>query len=172
MTLGRLALLPAIIILMYSGQVWAALALYAVAAITDFFDGWLARKLNQITAFGTFLDPIADKIFVAVLLIALVDMGTLPGLWIIAVMVIFMREFLISGLREFLGPHNVQMPVTKLAKWKTTTQMLSLGFLIIGGAVPGSLMAGQLLLGLAAILTVTTGWTYLKTGLDYIRKMP
>jgi len=174
MTLGRLALLPFIIALLYSGgseATWIALGLYVVAALTDFFDGYLARKLNQISAFGTFLDPISDKIFVGVLLVALVGFGRLEGLWMIAAFVIIARELLVSGLREFLGPHNVQMPVTKLAKWKTATQMLSLGFLIVGNLAIGALLAGQLLLVLAAALTAITGWAYLMTGLRYMKDM-
>lgn len=174
MTLGRLALLPFIIALLYGGTanaIWLALALYIIAAFTDFFDGYFARKLNQISAFGTFLDPISDKIFVGLLLVALVDVGRLPDLWIIAAFVIIARELLVSGLREFLGPHNVQMPVTRLAKWKTATQMLSLGFLIVGNLVIGSLLAGQLLLALAASLTAITGWSYLQVGLRYMKDM-
>src|SRR5690606_39865719 len=86
-------------------MVWSCFALYVLAALTDFFDGWAARKFNQISAFGTFLDPISDKIFVATLLILLVSFGRLEGFWLIPVIVIMGREFLISGLREFLGPH-------------------------------------------------------------------
>lgn len=132
----------------------------------------MARKFNQISAFGTFLDPIADKIFVGALLILLVAFDRLEELWLLPVIAIFFREFLISGLREFLGPHDVQMPVTKLAKWKTTFQMLSLGFLILGPVLPHVLMIGQYALLLAALLTVITGWGYMKAGMDVIRKMP
>ena len=174
MTLGRLAMLPFIIALRYNGggdAIWVVLALYIVAALTDFFDGYFARKLNQISAFGTFLDPISDKIFVGVLLVALVGFGRLPELWMIAAFVIIGRELLVSGIREFLGPHNVQMPVTKLAKWKTATQMLSLGFLIVDDLMIGALLAGQLLLVLAAALTAITGWGYLTTGLRYMKDM-
>jgi CDP-diacylglycerol--glycerol-3-phosphate 3-phosphatidyltransferase len=156
--------------LIYAGYSWAALGLYAACALTDFFDGYLARKLNAVSAFGTFLDPISDKVFVALILLALVDTGPLSGIWIIAVMIIITREFLVSGLREFLGPKDVKMPVTKLAKWKTTVQMLSLGFLIISPALPEALMAGQLLMALAAILTAWTGFLYLKTGFPYFQR--
>lgn len=169
LTLSRIALLPLLIWLIYAGFSWAALGLYALCAITDFFDGYLARKLNSVSAFGTFLDPISDKVFVILLLLTLVDTGPLSGIWIIAVMVIITRELLVSGLREFLGPKNVQMPVTKLAKWKTTTQMLSLGFLIVAPALPQALIAGQLLILLAALLTAWTGWLYLKTGWPHLK---
>lgn len=169
LTLSRIALLPVLIWLLYAGFSWAALGLYAACAITDFLDGYLARKLNSVSAFGTFLDPISDKVFVVLLLLALVDTGPLSGIWIIAVMVIITREFLVSGLREFLGPKDVKMPVTKLAKWKTTTQMLSLGFLIVAPALPQALMAGQLLILLAALLTAWTGWLYLKAGWPHLK---
>ncbi len=156
---------------MGSGVTWVCFALYVLASLTDFFDGWLARKLNQISAFGTFLDPISDKIFVGSLLILLVAFDRLDGLWLIPVLLIFFREFLISGLREFLGPHDVKMPVTNLAKWKTTLQMLSLGFLILGPILPHVLEIGQWSLLAAAILTLITGWGYFKVGMDAIRKM-
>ena len=177
LTMMRMLLLPLVICCFYLeadiGPVatWACFGVYVIASITDFFDGWVARKLNQISAFGTFLDPISDKIFVATLLILLVAFGRLEGLWILPVILIFFREFLISGLREFLGPHDVKMPVTNLAKWKTTVQMLSLGFLILGPAVPYTLAVGQWSLLLAAILTLITGWGYMKAGMKVIREM-
>ena len=169
LTLSRIVLLPILIWMIYAGYSWLALALYIFCAITDFLDGWLARKMNSVTAFGTFLDPISDKIFVALLLLALVDTGPLSGIWVIPVGIILIREFLISGLREFLGPKNIKVPVTKLAKWKTTVQMLCLGFLIASPALPQALLAGQLLTLLAAILTAITGWSYLKAGWPHIR---
>jgi len=182
LTMGRLFLLPLIIGCFFleaefgAMATWACFGLYVISSATDFFDGTLARKLNQISAFGTFLDPIADKIFVGTLLILLVAFERLDGLWLLPVLIIFFREFLISGLREFLGPHDVQMPVTNLAKWKTTLQMLSLGFLILGPALdsglPYILEIGQYSLLIAAILTVATGWGYMKAGMDVIRKMP
>ena len=178
LTMGRLFLLPFIVALFFLETdfgplaTWAIFGLYVVASLTDFLDGWAARKFNQVSRFGTFLDPIADKIYVGSLLILLVAFGRLEGLWLIAVLLIFFREFMISGLREFLGPQDVQMPVTNLAKWKTSLQMLSLGFLILGPALPYMLEIGQWSLLAAAILTLITGWGYMKTGMDFIRKMP
>ncbi len=177
MTMARILLLPFVIACFYAEShfgalaIWICFTLYALASITDFLDGWAARKFNQISPFGTFLDPIADKIFVGVILVLLIAFERLEGLWLLPVLAIFTREFLISGLREFLGPHNVQMPVTKLAKWKTTVQMLSLGVLILAPLSPLLLTVGQWSLLLAATLTVITGWSYLKTGMDFIRKM-
>ncbi len=175
LTIGRILVLPFLIACMYSDQswaIWCAITLYILSALSDFLDGWVARKYNQISAFGTFLDPISDKIFVACILIALVDIGTLSGLWTIPVIVIFTREFLISGLREYLGPHNIQMPVTKLAKWKTTFQMLALGLLVAAPLGFNLLDGGRIALIIAAALTVITGWGYLRVGLDHMRKMP
>ena len=177
LTMARLLILPLILACFFLEAdigplaTWLVFLLYVCASITDFLDGVLARKLNQITAFGTFLDPIADKIYVGALLVMLVAFDRLDGFWLIPVILIFTREFLISGLREFLGPHNVQMPVTKLAKWKTTAQMLCLGFLILGPAVPYTLIIGQWLLLAATVLTIITGWGYMKTGMDFMRKM-
>ena len=169
LTLSRIALLPVLIWLIYAGHSWAAFALYTACAVTDFLDGYLARKLNAVSPFGTFLDPISDKVFIVLILLTLVDTGPLSGPWVIAVMVIITRELLISGLREFLGPKDVQMPVTKLAKWKTTVQMISMGFLIIAPTLPAALMAGQLLTVLAAAITAHTGWLYLKAGFPHLK---
>lgn len=168
LTLSRMALLPVLIWLLYIPYVWAlyaALGLYVLSALTDFLDGYLARKLKIVSPFGTFLDPIADKVFVAVILITLVDIGRLEMFWTIPVIIIFTREFLVSGMREFLGPKNIKLPVTNLAKWKTTFQMIALGVLIYGGPF---LLTGQILLSIAAILTVITGWQYLSAGLKHL----
>lgn len=178
LSISRLFLLPLIMAgLFLEAQIgpaatWFCFVLYMIAALTDYLDGYLARKLNQISAFGTFFDPISDKIFVGALLVLLVGFDRLEGLWMIPVIVIISRELLISGLREYLGPHNIQMPVTKLAKWKTATQMAALGLLILGAALPFALLLGQGLLLIAALLTLQTGWIYLKTGLEVMKKMP
>ncbi len=171
-------MLPLILALLFIAQAWAAwtaLAFYSLAAFTDFLDGYLARSMNQESALGQFMDPIADKVFIATLLIALVGFDRLEGLWMIAAIVILAREFLIAGLREFLGPQNIQLPVTKLAKWKTTIQMIALGFLIIGdfgdSLLPHTLVYGQVGITLAAFLTAITGWVYLKEGLRHIADM-
>lgn len=178
LTFTRILLLPVIIGLFFIEDEWAAwtaLVIYAVGAITDFFDGWVARAMNQMSAFGKFIDPIADKIYVAGVLMLLAGFDRLPGLWIIPAIIILFREFLISGLREFLAPQNVQLPVSKLAKWKTTTQMLALGFLIMGdhgvAAYKYNWETGWGLLTLAAVLTVVTGWDYLRVGYKHIAQM-
>ncbi len=169
LTIARIALLPVICLLIYAYQPLFALVLYIICALTDFFDGYLARKLNAVSDFGTFLDPIADKIFVAVLMLVLVDVGTVSGYWIIPVIIILIREFLVSGMREFLGPKNVKLPVSTLAKWKTTIQMLALVLLIAGPLMPVLAVSGLWALLIAAVLTAITGWSYLQEGFKYMR---
>lgn len=189
LTISRIVLLPVLIGLFYvpgADAAWAALWIYTFCAITDFFDGYLARKFGSTSGFGTFLDPISDKILVVSLLMALAAFDRLEGFWVIPAIVILAREFLISGLREYLGPQNVKVPVSRLAKWKTGFQMTALGFLIIGdygdatmqavfgfvfrdSQIVGALLTGQLLLTLAAIITLITGWNYLKAGIAHIK---
>jgi len=177
LTIARILLLAPITALFFMESAWGPLAaytcfaLYVLAAITDFLDGYLARKLKQITPFGTFLDPISDKIFVATLLVLLVGFGRLPDLWMMTVIIILAREFLVSGLREFLGPHNIQLPVTKLAKWKTAVQMIATGALILGPFVPYALMAGQIGMLAAALITLITGWIYLRSGMSSMKDL-
>lgn len=175
LTISRIVLLPVLIALFFfpgAGFAWTALAIYIFCAVTDFFDGWLARKYQVTSGFGTFLDPISDKIFVAALLLCLAVFDRLDGLWMIPAIVILSREFMISGLREYLGPLNITVPVSKLAKWKTGFQMTALGFLVIGdygdAVLPHTLLIGQILLAIAAIITLITGWNYLKTGFKHI----
>ena len=175
LTLGRILILPIIIALFFMDgalAAWIALTLYILACITDYLDGYIARRYEIVSAFGTFLDPIADKIFIASLLIALAGFGRLEGLWLVPAIIILMREILISGMREFLGPKNIQLPVSKLAKWKTTVQMIALGFLVVGNygdvLIPHTLFIGQILLAFAALLTVVTGWRYVTEGMKHV----
>lgn len=164
--------------------------LYCTIAITDFFDGYLARAQGTVSKLGIFLDPIADKIMVAAVILILTAQGFLRGpyvgdMHVIAGLVILVREITVSGLREFLGGIQVSVPVTKLAKWKTTLQLVALGALIMGGAVhgqpcqvPGAQCAtfaeswvhviGLASLWAAAVLTCITGWDYLRVGLKHM----
>jgi cardiolipin synthase (CMP-forming) len=131
--------------------------------------------MNQMSAFGRFLDPIADKLLVAAILIMLAGYDRLPGFWMIPAIVIMMREMLIAGLREFLGPHRILIPVSRLAKWKTVSQMVAIGFLIMGRhgdvVLPHTLLIGQIGLSIAALLTVITGWDYMVKGLAHIQHL-
>ncbi len=176
LTIGRLLTLPLLVILMMidaSWAAWSALFLYTIGCITDGLDGYLARRYKLESAFGKFLDPIADKIFIATVLICLIANGHLSGwLGVIPVVLILSREFLISGLREFFGPKNIQFPVSKLAKLKTGIQMFALGFLIMGeygvSTLPWNIEIGYTLLIAATILTVMSGWAYMKEGMKHI----
>lgn len=172
LTLLRIALIPFIGGLMFIPQFWAAwlaLGLYTVACVTDWYDGYYARKYNISSAFGRFLDPIADKLLIAILIILFADLGRLDGWWILPACIIMFREVLIAGLREFLGPQNIIIHVSNLAKWKTTAQMIAMGFLVVGDfgniVLPYTMLIGQVLLTVSAILTAITGYEYLKQGI-------
>jgi cardiolipin synthase len=151
---------------------WLALLIYTYGCVTDWADGYLARKWNVTSPFGVFLDPIADKIFIVSVMLILIANGKLDGFWTIPPLLIIAREFLIAGLREFLGPKNISVPVTQLAKWKTGVQMGALGFLIMGDygdvLIPGTTEIGYILITAAAVLTVMTGLNYLKEGMKHL----
>ena len=151
---------------------WMALALYIVAAITDFFDGYLARVWSQQSAIGRMLDPIADKLLVSTSLLMLASDGTIRGWSLWAAIVILCREILVSGLREFLAELRVSVPVTRLAKWKTTAQLVAVAVLLAGPAadklVPGITLFGLILLWIAALLTLYTGWDYFRAGARHL----
>jgi cardiolipin synthase (CMP-forming) len=175
LTYGRIAAVPVVAgLLMYDGLTarWLALAVYVLAAISDFFDGYLARIWNQQSALGRMLDPIADKVLVSVVLLVLAAAGSLSGGHMWAAIIITAREVLVSGLREFLGELRVSVPVTKIAKWKTTVQLIAVGVLIAGPAgnavVPGFNSAGLVLLWVAAALTLYTGYDYFRAGLRHV----
>ena len=171
LTVARLLLLPFILLLMAlpdAWAAWAALGLYGVAAVTDFLDGWVARRFNQVTAFGRFLDPIADKIFVAAILVMLVAVDRVGGWAVLPVIAILCREFAVAGLREFLGPKNVTVHVTALAKWKTTVQMVATGALIVAGQHAMIAVAGETALWVAAAMTLITGWQYMAAGMKHL----
>jgi cardiolipin synthase (CMP-forming) len=151
---------------------WTALVIFSAAAITDFFDGYLARAWSQQSSLGRMLDPIADKLLVSAVILMLVADQTISGATLWAAIVILCREILVSGLREYLAELRVPMPVTAVAKWKTAAQLVALGFLIAGPAgeaiLPGSVMTGTVLLWIAAILTLYTGWDYMKASYDHV----
>jgi len=179
LTLSRIVAVPLLVALLWpaeQGDEWrigylAAFALYCLMGITDYFDGYLARAQGTVSKLGVFLDPIADKIMVAGVILMLCATRDITGIHIIAALVILLREIAVSGLREFLAALRVSMPVSRLAKWKTTFQLVSLGALILGGGVPYLPfvhMVGLVTLWLAAILTVVTGWDYLRVGLKHM----
>jgi CDP-diacylglycerol--glycerol-3-phosphate 3-phosphatidyltransferase/cardiolipin synthase len=194
LTLSRIVAVPLLAFLLWWPD-WNvgyafAFALYCLMGITDYFDGYLARSSGTVSKLGVFLDPIADKIMVAAVILVLTAQGYLRGpyvgdMHVIAGLVILVREIAVSGLREFLGGLQVSIPVSRLAKWKTTLQLVSLGALILGGAVHGQPchsvaqdcgtlasnwihLVGLASLWAAAVLTLVTGWDYLRVGLKHM----
>ena len=153
---------------------WVALAIFIAAAITDILDGYFARSLGQQSSFGRMLDPIADKLLVASCLLMLAADGIIHGWTLWAAIVILCREILVSGLREYLAALRVSVPVTKLAKWKTTVQLIAIGFLLAGEAgdqvIPFTTQLGLLLLWISAIFTIYTGWDYFRAGIHHLIK--
>ena len=180
LTLSRIFAVPILVFLLWRPQpidYAITFVLYCIVGITDYFDGYLARAQGRISRLGQFLDPIADKIMVAAVLMMLISsrksnpIPEIAGLHIIPALVILLREIIVSGLREYLAPLNVSVPVSALAKWKTTLQLVSLGALILGGAVPHMPwvhLVGIVCLWAAAGLTLVTGYDYLRIGIKHM----
>lgn len=180
LTISRIAAIPVLVACVAWGTPLGdllACALFAAAAITDYFDGKLARDRAQISDLGRMLDPIADKLLVGATLMMLVGEGRLSAWGLYPAIVIMLREILVSGLREYLAGLRISLPVTALAKWKTGFQMAALGTLLAGdtGAALIGLNGlpvariGEILLWAAALLTLVTGWDYLMAGLRHAR---
>jgi cardiolipin synthase (CMP-forming) len=178
LTLSRILVIPVVIGTFYvHGDYarWFACALFSVAGVTDWLDGHMARRWQQQSEIGRFLDPIADKLLVSATLFMLTTFGRLSAAAVSPALVILCREILVSGLREYLAGLRVGMPVSRLAKWKTTIQMVAIGFLIVGDAGPKLIPVagiGETLLWIAAILTLVTGYDYLQAGLPHIARPP
>lgn len=179
LTLSRIFAMPLLVALLWpaeQGHEWRlgyalAFLLYCLMGITDYFDGYVARAHGSVSKLGVFLDPIADKVMVGAVILMLAATRDIRGVHIIPALVILLREIAVSGLREFLAGLQVSMPVSSLAKWKTTFQLIALGALILAGAVPqwGFVQSvGLATLWAAAILTVVTGWDYLRVGLKHM----
>jgi len=187
LTLSRIVTVPVLVALLWWPQ-WSlgylmAFGVYCLMGITDYFDGYLARAQGTVSKLGVFLDPIADKIMVAAVILVLTGKGVIAGIDVVAALVILLREIAVSGLREFLAGLRVSVPVSQLAKWKTTLQIVALGSYILIPAVPGwdvpvigawvdgwfnPVVVGKLTLWTAAALTVVTGWDYLRIGLKHM----
>lgn len=189
LTLSRIVAIPLLAFLLWwpgwEAGYLMAFGLYCLMGITDYFDGYLARTSGTVSKLGIFLDPIADKIMVAAVILVLAAQGVLRGPYVddahvIAGLIILVREIAVSGLREFLGGLQVSVPVSRLAKWKTTFQLLALGSLILGQGLPqwnvmiGTIEAnvphtvGLVTLWAAAVMTAITGWDYLRVGLKHM----
>ncbi|MBV1837605.1 CDP-diacylglycerol--glycerol-3-phosphate 3-phosphatidyltransferase [Acetobacter estunensis] len=182
LTLSRIVAIPVLVALVAMNRPEASAAaclLFIAAAVTDWFDGHLARSRKLQSDLGRMLDPIADKLLVGASLMTLAGLGGLSqfgALW--PAIVILCREILVSGLREYLAGTRASLPVTRLAKWKTGFQMTAIGFLLAGDStgvllhmpwLPVTLM-GSLMLWIAAVLTLITGWDYLMAGLRHVER--
>ena len=180
LTLSRILAVPILVFLLWRPSpvdYGVTFILYCVVGVTDYLDGYLARAQGLTSRLGQFLDPIADKIMVAAVLIMLISsrksnpVPEIAGLNIIAGLVILLREIIVSGLREYLAGLQVSVPVSALAKWKTTLQLIALGALILGGALPHQAwvhLVGIICLWAAAALTLITGYDYLRVGLRHM----
>ena len=188
LTYGRIAAVPVVVALMFSQSImqgglwlrWVALAVFIAAGITDVLDGYFARTWDQQSRLGRMLDPIADKLLVGSCLLMLAAEETIHGWSLLCAVIILCREILVSGLREYLAELRVSVPVTRLAKWKTTWQLIAVGFLIAGEAgdkittvilnteMPVVTNIGLILLWLSALVTLYTGWDYLRAGLAHL----
>jgi cardiolipin synthase (CMP-forming) len=169
LTLFRIGVIPVIALLMAAGWHGLAFLLFLVAVVTDFLDGLAARWLKQTSKLGVMLDPIADKVLAACVLLLLTAEGVVQGWHLIPALIILAREVLVSGLREYLAGLQVSLPVTFAAKGKTAVQFVALAALILAPAVPveraGSIyVAGYALLWIAAALTAMTGYAYFRAG--------
>lgn len=180
LTYTRIAAIPVVVGCIYAQSImhqplwlrWVALAVYVAAAVTDFFDGYYARIWDQHSAFGRMLDPIADKLLVASCLLMLAADGIIQGWSLWAAIVILCREILVSGLREYLAALRVSVPVSRLAKWKTTVQLIAIGFLLAGEAgdrvLPYTTEIGLVLLWVSALVTIYTGYDYFRAGVHHL----
>jgi len=178
LTLSRIAAIPLVIVTFYLPPPygpWIGCGLFALAGFTDWLDGRLARLWKQQSELGRFLDPIADKLLVAAILFMLAALQRISELTIFPALVILSREILVSGLREHLAGLKVRVPSSRLAKWKTGIQMAAIGVLVVGNSGPDFLpvrLIGELMLWVAAILTLITGYDYLRAGLTHMSDEP
>ena len=177
LTLSRIFAVPILVFLLWPGQngpsrvdYGLAWGLYSLMAVTDYFDGYVARARGTVSKLGVFLDPIADKIMIASVILMLVLTRDLTGYAAVAALIILLREIAVSGLREFLAGVQVSVPVSALAKWKTTFQLISLGAIILGNALLLEWIeqVGFFSLWAAAVLTLITGWDYLRVGIKHM----
>jgi cardiolipin synthase len=174
----RIAIIPVIVVLFFYDNAltaWTNTLLFFLAGLSDFFDGRIARATGQTTVLGKFLDASTDKMLVGVMLMLLVAFDRVEGVWIIPAIIIYLREILIAGVREFMGIYNVVVPISQMGKWKLTLQMLAIGFLTAGPygdmLIPYAHQIGLALFVAAAIITVVSGWSYVVAAWKTIRKL-
>ena len=176
--LYRVAIIPVVTLLFFIDTAWSTwinVVLIALAGLSDFLDGYIARAMKQTTLLGKFLDASSDKLIVITVLVLLIAFDQLTGIWVIPALLIILREILISGIREFMAMYNFIVPISILGKWKLTFQMFACGFLTAGvhgeALVPFSYEIGFGLLIVATMATVMSGWDYLKSAWLEIQKM-
>ena len=173
LTLARITIIPVIVLCIYMNNPfygWVAFILFCLASITDYFDGYIARIRNEVTNFGTFLDPIADKLLVAAVILILTSKEVIADWETIPALIILLREIAVSGLREYLAKIKVSVPVSRISKIKTSLQLIALAFLILsesGITIIPIIFIGKTALWIAGILTLYTGYDYLKSGLKH-----
>ena len=173
LTLIRVAVIPIIVVCIYLKSPffgWTAFVLFCLASITDYFDGYLARIRNEVTNFGTFLDPIADKLLVASVILILTSKGIIADWETIPALIILLREITVSGLREYLAGIKISIPVSRIAKLKTLLQLFALAFLILSESIYNIsiiLFTGKLFLWVAGLLTLYTAYDYIKASLKH-----
>jgi CDP-diacylglycerol--glycerol-3-phosphate 3-phosphatidyltransferase len=172
LTVLRLILVPIFMVFLYLDTPlfrWIAFGVFVLAAITDFFDGYIARKLNQVTKLGKLLDPLADKVLVTAALVGLVELGEIAG-WI--VVIIIAREFIISIFRALAATTGLVIAASYWAKIKTTVQMIAI-LLLLANNYPASLIGiplDQIMLYIATILTVVSGVEYLVKNKEVLKE--
>ncbi|MEW5704631.1 MAG: CDP-diacylglycerol--glycerol-3-phosphate 3-phosphatidyltransferase [Pseudomonadota bacterium] len=177
LTISRILFLPLFVGGFYLADPaarWVTFVVFALAGITDFFDGYIARARRQVSSFGRFLDPVADKLLIVSAIVMLTAFDRIAGLVVLPALVILCREILVSGLREFLAEVQIGVPVSRLAKWKTGIQMVAIACLLLGDAVPGLPLETAGVVGIwgAAALTLLTGYDYFRSGLVHVLKAP
>ncbi len=173
LTLLRVAIIPVIVACIYLKSPffgWTAFVLFCLASITDYFDGYLARIRNEVTNFGTFLDPIADKLLVAAVILILTSKGVIADWETVPALIILLREITVSGLREYLASVKVSVPVSRIAKLKTLLQLSSLALLILSESITSItviIYLGKSFLWIAGLLTLYTAYDYIKASIKY-----
>lgn len=174
----RVAVIPVMAVLFYFDgptAAWINLFLFALAGVSDFLDGMIARATKQTSLYGKFLDSSTDKMLVGATLVLLIAFDRLEGIWITLAMIIYLREILISGVREFMAMYNVIVPISKMGKWKLTMQVVALGWFVVGDygdvLIPHTMLIGKLLLIVATVLTVVSGWDYMRGAWDTLKKI-
>ena len=173
LTLIRIIIIPIIVLCIYLKNPffgWTAFILFCLASVTDYFDGYLARMRNEVTNFGTFLDPIADKLLVASVILILTSKGVIADWETIPALIILLREITVSGLREYLAGIKVSVPVSRIAKLKTLLQLSALALLILSESITNIvsiIYLGKLFLWIAGLLTLYTAYDYVKASIKH-----